>query len=502
MLRVLAMVGLLACLGLCPVKLEAATARAAEAEQARLPPERHSLHQGVFGGRSIQYRAAAGALPMKDPSGRLLGEMAYVAYSSEGSAPGDRPITFVFGGGPGYSVGSLHLRMAGPKIIRSANGTVISGEPPVLEDNQDSWLEFTDLVFVDPVGVGWSRLASETPEAEKRFFGWKQDIQWLSRFVADYLLHSGRLSSPKYLAGESYGGFRVPQIGHQLQMEQGIGIAGMIMISPVIDFSLRLSRNGPMNWATLLPVMAAARMERDSGGDVDVAQLDDVHDYAFGEYLRDLMRPRSDEAAQARLARNVARITGLAPDLVRGMNGRIDPATFNRNLRRRQGLVGSRYDASGLAFDPFSERAEYEWVDPSADSVAPVVTAVTDYVTNVIGWRPGLLYRYADRTISKKWDYPAGRVDATVDLRNVLAIDPKLELIVAHGATDFVTPYLASRIILDQFPPEMIAGRVSLNLYPGGHGFYERPASRAKFRHDVRALYTRGAGAPARSAVR
>jgi carboxypeptidase C (cathepsin A) len=123
-------------------------------------------------------------------------------------------------------------------------------------------------------------------------------------------------------------------------------------------------------------------------------------------------------------------------------------------------------------------------------------------VTNVIGWKPGSLYRYADRTISKKWDYPAGRVDATVDLRNALAIDPKLELIVAHGATDFVTPYLASRIILDQFPPEMTAGRVSLNLYPGGHGFYERPASRAKFRHDVRALYTRRAGAPARSAVR
>lgn len=473
-------------------------ARGAEppAGHSNLPSPAQVSQRAVLAGRTLSYIASAGALPMKDPAGRLLGEMAYVSYSLEGAAPGRRPITFVFGGGPGYSVGSLHVRMAGPKIIRSGDGVVIAGEPPVLVDNDETWLDFTDLVFVDPIGVGWSRVSSNVDDAEKHFFDWKRDIEWLSQFVGDYLLRSGRLASPKYLAGESYGGFRVPQVAHHLQMERGVGISGMILISPVIDFSLRLSKNGPVNWATQLPVMAAARIEYATGRDVEVEQLEAVHAYAFGPYLQDLMRPRADRAAQDRLVRNVSRLTGLDPALVRRMNGRIDPFTFNRNVRLQKGLVGSRYDASAVAFDPFSERAEYEWVDPSADSVAPVATAVTDYVTGTIQWHPGSLYRYADRSISKRWNYPAGRVDATDDLRKALAIDPKIKLLIGHGATDFVTPYLASRIILDQFPPAMTEGRTWLSLYPGGHGFYERPSSRLRFREDVRRLYKADAEPP------
>lgn len=454
-----------------------------------LPAASTTRHSIMLDGRSVAYSATAGALTLNDGAGARLGEMAYVAYAVEGAPGAERPITFVFGGGPGYSVGSLVLQMAGPRRLVE-DGAVLPSTSPSLKDNPESWLAFTDLVFVDPIGVGWSQSALDRAATDRTFFGWKQDIEWLSRFVARWLAQAGRLHSPKYLAGESYGGFRVPQVAHRLQTEEGIGVAGMIMISPVIDYSLRLSRNGPLDWATRLPVMAAARIERDTGRDVDVNLLEPVFDYAFGDYLVDLMRPRTDQRAQKRLAAKVSAITGLDPTLVRRMTGRIDPMTFNRELRRDKGQVGSRYDASVLAFDPYSESSEQNWDDPGAQSVAPIATAMTAYAMGELGWQPPAPYRYADRTISKqRWEWPYGRVDATDDLRRALALDPKLKLLVAHGATDFVTPYLATRIILDQLPPALVAGRIDVRLYAGGHGFYERPASRAALLRDVRALY-------------
>lgn len=465
----------------------------APAARAEAPPPlplasttRHSI---TLEGRALAYTATAGALTLTNTSGARLGEMAFVAFAAEGVPATERPITFVFGGGPGYSVGSLMLQMAGPRRL-VADGAVLPAALPALKDNPESWLAFTDLVFVDPIGVGWSQSALDRAATDRTFFGWKQDIEWLSWFVARWLAQAGRLHSPKFLAGESYGGFRVPQVAHRLQVEEGVGVSGMIMISPVIDYSLRLSRNGPLDWATRLPVMAAARIERDTGRDVDVAALQPAFDYAFGEYLTDLMRPRTDAQTQQRLAAKVSALTGLDPALVRRMTGRIDPMTFNRELRRSKGQIGSRYDASALALDPYSEAWEQSWEDPGAQSVAPIASAMTAYALGELGWRPPAPYRYADRTISKqRWEWPYGRVDATGDLRRALALDPELRLLVAHGATDFVTPYLASRIILDQFPPELVARRVDVRLYAGGHGFYERTTSRAALLRDVRALY-------------
>ena len=464
-------------------------APAAAAPQPPLPAASTTRHSVILDGRAVAHTATVGALALTDPTGGRLGEMAYIAFAAEGVPAADRPITFVFGGGPGYSVGSLVLQMAGPRRL-AEDGAVLPTASPTLKDNPESWLAFTDLVFVDPIGVGWSQSSLDRAATDRTFFGWKQDIEWLSWFVARWLAQAGRLHSPKYLAGESYGGFRVPQVAHRLQTEEGVGIAGMIMISPVIDYSLRLSRNGPLDWATRLPVMAAARIERDTGRDVDVDRLAPAFDYAFGDYLVDLMRPRTDLRAQARLATKVSAITGLDPALVRRLTGRIDPMTFNRELRRGNGEVGSRYDASALALDPYSEAWEQNWDDPGTQSVAPIASAMTAYAMDELGWRPPAPYRYADRTISRpRWEWPYGRVDATDDLRRALALDPRLKLLVAHGATDFVTPYLASRIILDQFPPALVAGRVDVRLYAGGHGFYERPASRAALLRDVRALY-------------
>lgn len=468
----------------------AIAAPAPAAAPASLPAAAARHDQIILSGKPLAYTATAGAITLRDPAGSAQGEISYLAFTADGAPREDRPITFVFGGGPGYSSASLDFRLAGPKLIAAPGDRYTPSTPPRLVDNPDTWLAFTDLVFVDPVGVGWSRSDLGPEETRKTFMGWKQDIASLSRFVALYLADNGRMVSPKYVAGESYGGFRTPQVARHLQIYENVGVRGMIMISPVIDFSLRLSRNGPIDWATHLPTMAAARIERDTGRDVDPAALAPAEAYAFGEYLTDLMRPRTDEAAQQRMAKKVAAFTGLDPALVLQMAGRIDPATYDRELRRGHGLLGSRYDATNTAFDPWTERPDAAGIEPADGHDAPVASAMNDYVQRILGWKPGAPYTYAgDRLVSKRWDYPSGRVDATDDLRMALAQDPELKLIVAHGATDFVTPYMASRIILDQLPPPLLAGRVRQTLYAGGHGFYERSPSRHAFTADVRALY-------------
>jgi carboxypeptidase C (cathepsin A) len=480
---------------LCATLLGLAAAPAAWPANAPppLPAEVRTAHQVVLAGKPLRYVAAAGALTLKEASGERVGDMAYVAYMAEGADAARRPITFVFSGGPGYSSAELHLGLAGPVMLKpdAWDAGVVPGSPPLRADNPQTWLAFTDLVFVDAIGTGWSQAAGDAAMAEKVFFGWKRDIAWLSRFVADWLARNNRMASPKYLAGESYGGFRVPQIAYHLQLEEGVGLAGLVMISPVIDFSLRLSTNGPMDWVARLPVMAAARLERDTGRDVDVRALADAQDYALGDYLRDLMRPQSDTAAQQRMAGRVAALSGLDEALVRRLSARIDPATFNREFRRGQGLVGSRYEASRALPDPYAERTANDTVDPTDAYVAPIASALVDHVNNTLHWRPDAPFHYADRSISKRWQYPSGRVDGSEDLRKALALDPQMRLLVAHGATDFVTPYLASKIILDQFSPVLAGTRVQLKLYPGGHAFYARPASRSAFTADVKALYER-----------
>jgi carboxypeptidase C (cathepsin A) len=454
-----------------------------------LPPDSRVQQTVKLPGRTLNYSATAGSLAMRDAKGKLLGDLTFTAYTLDTKAPAQRPVTFVFGGGPGSAVGWLHLRMAGPRLLPVANDAAGPSAPPTLIDNPDTWLDFTDLVFLDPIGTGFSRIAAETEEVRKAVWGWKQDIDILSRAIAQWLVKNGRMASPKYLAGESYGGFRVPQVAFHLQTVEGVGVAGMVMISPVIDFSLRLSRNSPIDVATRLPAMAAARIERDTKQDVAVDSLRAAEAYAFGDYIHDLLQPASDQQALERVVERVSALTGLDPALVRRMRGRIDSQTFMRELRRADGLIGSRYDLSVVAFDPYPEATEQLWEEPSTMLVAPLASAVADYVTGTLNWKIEQPYKLRDRNISKGWDYPWGRVDASEDLRKALALDPKLKLLVAHGATDLVTPWMASRMILDQLPPLGTPGRIQQKLYPGGHGFYERDRTRAAFRADVKALY-------------
>ena len=462
---------------------------AASVEASRLPPEASVRQTLRMGSRTLNYTAYAGAMPVKDKDGTVIAEVAYTAFILDAPDRVNRPITFAFNGGPGASSVYLNLGLIGPKMVPfGAQGDLPSSAAQVV-DNPDSWLEFTDLVFIDPVGTGFSRAYVPDDKAKKAFYGTEQDIKYLSRVVYDYLLKNGRMGSPKYLVGESYGGFRLPRIAYTLQTDLGVGVWGMTLVSPRLDYTVPGGRDiSPLPWVTTLPSMAAAKRERD-GKLLTAADMADVEEYARTEFTVDLLRGARDPAAVERIVQRVASYTGLDVALVRRLGGRVDLPTFAREFQRGDGRISSRYDVNVSAYDPFPWSPTTRAGDPILDAIiAPTTSAQVDYVTRVIGWKAEGSYQALSDEVSSLWERDATAESSTA-LRQAVALDPKMQVLIVHGFTDIQTPYFASRLIIDQIPLMGGADQVRLAVYPGGHMFYSRPDSRAAMRRDVRSIY-------------
>ena len=440
-------------------------------------------------GRTLRFKATAGSIPINDGEGTLQAEIAYVAYLIDDPTTVSRPVTFVFNGGPGAASGYLQLGALGPWRLPLEN--IDPSMAPVVVPNTDTWLDFTDLVFIDPVGTGYSRLAASGDAVRRQFWSVDGDAEALGVFIRKWLEKAGRQSSPKFIVGESYGGFRGPKVTRVLQGDQGVGISGMVLISPVLDFAMFGQRQHlPISWAVHLPSMAATVLEKK--GQYSRDALRDVERYAAGEYLTDLMRGPRDSAAIERISAKVAAFTGLDPSLVRRLAGRVDTGTFQRELNRQYGLVASAYDATVTGLDPNPNAQNSHFDDPVLSAVGPPLSsAMTDLYQRVLHWHVDAPYRLLNRDISSHWDYGRGnaRPEVVDDLRQALAFDPKLHVLVTHGATDLVTPYFADQLILDQLPVFGSADRLKLAIYGGGHMYYLRDTSRRAFRDDAEQLY-------------
>lgn len=471
---------------------DAAPAKAAarpDDDKPRLPADVSVKQTLTAAGRTLKYTATAGSIPVRNAKGEVIAEVAFTAYLLDGQRSPDRPVTFAFNGGPGASSVYLDLGLVGPKSVQfGAQGDTPSSASRI-GDNPDTWLDFTDLVFIDPVGTGFSRHYTTEEEAKKAFFGTEQDIEYLSRVVYDWLLKNRRMASPKYLVGESYGGFRLPRIANELQTELGVGVWGMTLVSPRLDYHADGGRNlSPMFWVATLPSMAAAKRERD-GKVLTAADMADVEQYARTEYAVDLLRGARDPRAVERISTRVAAYTGLDPDLVRRLGGRVDLQTLVREFQRDKGLLASRYDVNVTAYDPFPFSRENRAGDPILDAiVAPTTSAKVDQLTRIIGWPVEGRYEALNSDVNRLWQGDATAESSTA-LRKALALDPKMKVLVVHGFTDIQTPYFASRLIIDQIPTLASADQIRLKVYPGGHMFYSRPDSRAMMRRDVRTLY-------------
>ena len=477
-----------------PAAPQAKAAPAAEKQDAprALPAEALSRHSVGQGESRLAYTASAGTLPLSGAKGEVTAHVFYVAYALEpsGSAPAPaRAITFVFNGGPGAASAFLHLAAMGPRGVNfSANGAAAL-EPVQLADNPDTWLGFTDLVFVDPVATGYSRSAGGTEEANRAFFGVDKDADAMADFARLYLTRAGRMLSPVFLVGESYGGFRAVHVAERL-LAAGIAVRGAVLISPALEFSLLRGNAYALLPLTLaLPSLAAAHLELSDGLQASLDILPEVERFAGDRYLVQLAAGLKSDAE---IDRTLSRYTGLPTELIRREHGRVSVRTFAREYQKDKDRVLSRYD--GAVSAPVPQRGEPRF-DPILDGAVAVLTPVfTHYARAELGYRTDLPYWLLNRDVSGRWDYGTsatrqGFVGALDELQKARTHNPALGVLIVHGYTDLVTPYRVSRFLVDQLAPIDKARPIELKLYRGGHMMYLRANSRRALAQDAREFY-------------
>lgn len=475
-----------------PKPPEKAQAEKKPAFDAQRAVTRHTL---ALAAGPLAYTATAEYLPLtedgKDEPAARVFTVTYTADASADKTAPPRPVAFVFNGGPGAAAAYLHLGALGPKIVRFADDGAILRPPSPVVDNPDSWLAFTDLVFIDPVGTGYSRgLTGE--EAEKRTWSPDGDARAMAEIVRLWLARHGRWDSPKLLVGESYGGFRIARMAAELAGRQGVFLNGLIMLSPAVDFAtISEGPSGLLAAAFKLPSYAASAAfhHKTAGTPEDAARNAErfaLTDYVAGLATLDVGRLDASSPLFADLAQRI----GLPVELITRHRGRVPARTFIREIVRDKGRVASLYDGTftGPDPDPASPRVGD---DPFLDGTLPVyATAFAGYVQRDLEFRTDTPFTLLSERVNRNWEWPRMSVpSATGELQSVLALTPGLRVLIAHGLTDLITPYMASAWIARNL--ELPAGerdRVSVRTYPGGHMMYTLAPSRAALARDARTL--------------
>jgi carboxypeptidase C (cathepsin A) len=486
--------------------------------ERRLPADSVTQHTLELPGRTLKFTATAGTIPLRNNEGRLLAEFAYIAYTVPGIEAAKRPVTFAFNGGPGSASAWLHLGGLGPWRLPLDAPEPSASAPPVVVPNAETFLDFTDLVFIDPIGTGYSRIVpppqqqpgatgQSPPQGGGRDAGSREsggtryfwsvtgDVDSTAEFIQLWLKKTSRFASPKVILGESYGGIRGPKVTSALQTRYGVGVNALVLVSPVLEYGVRGSWRSasPTGLVSLLPSLAASAMEqRDKTVVLDRAMLTAAETYARNEYLPDLMRGPNDKAAVDRMTARVAALTGLPEATVKQYGARIDSFIYRREANRANGRTASVYDSSVRSYDP--DPTTYfptSQVDPfTSGYAAPMTSAMGELYAERLKYKVDATYNMSNSSANREWVYPNQpfAMDSSGDLRAALALDPKLRVLVTHGFNDTITPYFASDMVLAQIPAFGDTTRLNLIVYPGGHMFYSREASRKAFREDVRKL--------------
>ncbi|HTV57170.1 MAG TPA: peptidase S10 [Terriglobia bacterium] len=474
-----------------PAEASEISARSSKESSAKnelppLPPNKSIEQSTVLDGQTLDYKVTVGAINLRDPNGKIAGKVVYTAYTIPGK---DRPVTFAFNGGPGASSVFLNFGAIGPKHLDGIGnkGDSASGRI-VMSDNQGTWLDFTDLVFIDPVGTGFSRSLVSEPEAKKLFYSTVPDIQYLSTVVYKWLVQNGRMTSPKYIIGESYGGFRGPRLTYYLQSQLGVGINGLILVSPYLNPTDE--RNGyiysPIPWMVTLPPIVAAHLERE--GKLTPEAMQSVIAYDEGPYATALIAGNSKPALEQAMIQKVTQMTGLDPTYVKESGGRLETGSYLREVRREQGKIGSVYDSNVTMLDPFPWTPEQRANDPIlASIIAPTTEAMVNFVTNVVGWKTDAPYHTLSYEVAREWSRDLNlRSGSVTQLRQAVAADPALKVFIGHGWNDLSCPFMGSILSVNQMP-DALRDRISVHEFPGGHMFYTRNISRIAFRKAAKA---------------
>jgi carboxypeptidase C (cathepsin A) len=481
------------------VLLWPAAAVAAGASAPAAPPgpvtTRHSI---LVAGRRLDYQAVVEILPLFDAQGSATAEMFTVAYLADHTAGAPRPVTFALNGGPGAASVFLHLGALGPRILATpADGS--APQPPFrLIDNEATWLRFTDLVFVDPVGTGFSRGLGTGADPDKPFYDVHADLDSLAATIRTWLTRHRRWQSPVYLAGESYGGFRAAALAQEMPRDDNATPSGLVLISPALD--LGALHPGPRDLlaaAFFLPSYAAvAGFWQSPGADISAVERFALSGYLTGLAAMQGLPPNGDP-----FIAKVAAMTGLPEAVVRRWRGRIPRVVFVREIRRPEDEVVSVYDGT-IAGPAATAGGRGDAGDPLLGPAAAAFGATFNaYVSEELNYHTDLPYRVLAREVSREWNWRGAHREggaglALESLEAALLDHPTMRVLIANGRDDLVTPFFGSRWLVDQLQlPAATRRGVRLRLYDGGHMIYLRPASRQVLAADAEQIYAPSAAA-------
>jgi len=449
-------------------------------------------HEIVLQDRPLRYAARAGAMPLKDEFGETEAEIFFTAYDLEGIEDrSTRPLTFVFNGGPGSASVWLHMGALGPKRVVMEDEGWMPAPPYRAEDNRHTWLDRTDLVFIDPVGTGFSRAAK--PGHDKKFWSFRGDIESVGEFIRLYLTRYRRWTSPLFLAGESYGTTRAAGLSGHL-VDRGVAFNGIVLISTVLDFgAIRFVAANDLPYQLFVPTYAATARYHgklcSSFRELPLdAYLDDVKAWSEGELTLALMKgDRLTEDERTAVAEQFAAYTGLDLDYVLGSNLRVEIHRFCKELlrdeRRSVGRLDSRF--KGIEALAVTERPEF---DPAMLAITPPYTAAfNDYVRTELGVETDLTYETMGRAVFENWEWEKGAMPATGEtLRGALAKNPHMKVLVAQGIYDLATPCFATEYMLSHMNVDASTrDNVRMSNYEAGHMFYLDVAALSAFKQDV-----------------
>ena len=450
-------------------------------------------HTVTIDGQPIAYTARAGTIVMKDDEGNAKASFFFVSYTRDSADPKKRPVTFTFNGGPGSSSVWLHMGAFGPRRVVYRDDEGHAAMPPYrMQDNEGSILDVTDLVFIDPVTTGFSR-AIPFKEANK-FHGVEADVESVGEFIRLWTTRYGRWTSPKFLAGESYGTTRAAGLSGWLQ-RQGFYLNGIVLISSILNFETTSFESGnDQAYILFLPTYSAiAWYHKRLAADLQSRPVSEVareaEQFALTDYTHALMQGDAiSDAERKATTQKVARYTGLSTDYVDRANMRVRIDRFDKELLRAERRSVGRLDGRfiGIDKDAAGESPEY---DPSYAAIFGEYTAAfNDYIRRELKYETDAAYEILTDKV-RPWSYDRATnryVDVAETLRGAMAQNPYLKVFVANGYYDLATPFAATRYTFArmQLDPE-IRKNVSMDFFEGGHMMYIDRKAQAQLRTDV-----------------
>jgi carboxypeptidase C (cathepsin A) len=479
------------------------------------PPEDRIVqthHRAVIGGRELSYTVTAGSVVLREEAEKsgeggptVDGEkpratIFFVAYTLDDVGQvGERPVTFSFNGGPGSSSVWLHMGLLGPRRVLLGDDGQALPPPYRLVENEHSLLDRTDLVFIDPVSTGYSRVVAG--EAARQFHGFRRDIESVGDFIRLYTSRYGRWLSPKYLIGESYGTTRAGGLAGYLQERHGLYLNGLMLVSAVLNFqTLEFHPGNDLPYILFLPAYTATafyhrRLAPELQADLR-ATLAEAEAFALGEYALALLRGANlDPGERDRVAERLARLTGLSAAFVRRCDLRVGDERFFKELLRAEDRTTGRLDSrfTGRDRDSAGERIEF---DPSyAVILGPYAAAINDYVRRELRFESDLPYEIISERVYP-WSYGEHEnryVDVAETLRRAMTMNPHLRVHIASGYYDLATPYFATEYTLSHLGlDEGLRANLSVSYYEAGHMMYVHKPSLARLREALGAFI--GAG--------